>query len=153
MSSDRDENAKGKWNEAAKRIEEAEERDRLYQERRRIQQEEAEERDRLHQERRRQEQAESEERVRIYQARLEEIRSQPAEQTRIRLPQLQEQQDRDDAAFWKSTQEFRDWFVAEKACIVRRIEKRKANKAWHTEWSNQLPLIIRRRANQSANAG
>ena len=123
------------------------------QERRRIQQAEAEERDRLKQERRRQEQAEAEERARIHQARLEEIRAQSAEQTRIRLAQLKEQQDREDAAFRKSTQEFRDDFVAEKACIVRRIEKRRANKAWHLEWSNQLPLIIRRRANQSANAG
>ena len=111
------------------------------------------ERQRIHQERRRQEQAEAEERERLYQARLEEIRAQSAEQTRIRLAQLKEQQDREDAAYRKSTQEFRDDFVAEKACIVRRIEKRKANKAWHTEWSNQLPLIIRRRANQSANAG
>ena len=132
---------------------EAQERDRLNQERRRIQQAEAEERDRLKQERRRQEQAEAEERARIHQARLEEIRAQSAEQTRIRLAQLKEQQDREDAAYRKSTQEFRDDFVAEKACIVRRIEKRRANKAWHLEWSNQLPLIIRRRANQSANAG
>ena len=88
--------------------------------------------------------------------RIEEKRVRYALEDQIRLGRLEQEraeavEQRTVAA--KRYQQAEDHYQAESARMYRQIDKLRANREWHTEWSNRRPLIVQRRANQSANAG
>ena len=72
-----------------------------------------------------------------------------AEMERARLATLREQR----ALESKRRRESTDRLQEETNQILRRIDKRKANGAWHDEWRSRRPMIVQRRANQAVNAG